>query len=142
MNRRLFTALIAGCTLLPVAGFALADGNQFPAPKLAFDSQFSPRLKATFVIRTFQLPGTNQFRAVRLTSDPEFGSPLQTLGLRQGDVITRLDGIPVTNFAELENHFAQTTVRFIRQGTVQVQNGTIFIDTTGNNAGGSNIELP
>jgi hypothetical protein len=52
---------------------------------------------------------------------------LNALGLTLGDVITRLDGIPVTNFAELDNHYDVTYVRYIKQGTIQVRNGTIYI---------------
>lgn len=148
MTRALFVASMVAALSLNFVSAASAQnpgatGKQLVPAQLPADGQYSPRLKAWFVVRTFQLPGFAPFRAVRLTTEPDFDSPLLAIGLRQGDVITRLDGIPVTNFRELENHFDQTTVRFIRQGTSQVQNGTIFIDVGNNgNGNGSNIERP
>ena len=61
-------------------------------------------------------------------SRPEQGSPLAQLGLRQGDVITRLDGIPASNLQQLEKNILDTTVRFVRAGSYAVQEGTIMID--------------
>jgi hypothetical protein len=75
-----------------------------------------------------QLGGFSPFRAARLVSRPEQGSPLAQLGLRQGDLITRLDGIPVPNLQQLERHILDTTVRFVRAGSHAVQEGTIMID--------------
>ncbi len=76
-------------------------------------------------------------RILRLDAD----SPLRTLGLRQGDVITRLDGLPIWRgmykeegqewqIIELENHFGHTEVRYIVRGTHQVRVGQINIDTS------------
>ena len=76
-------------------------------------------------------------RIIRLEPD----SPLRSLGVRSGDVITRLDGIPIWRgmykesggpwqVVELDNHFGQTEVRYIARGTHQVRVGQINIDTT------------
>jgi hypothetical protein len=76
-------------------------------------------------------------RVLRLDAD----SPLRTLGLMQGDVITRLDGLPIWRgmykedgrewqVIELDNHFGHTEVRYIVQGTHQVRVGQINIDTS------------
>lgn len=65
-------------------------------------------------------------------------SPLRTLGMRSGDVVTRLDGTPiwvgmhqrngVWQIPELEEHFGTTDVRFILQGTNRVRVGQIVLD--------------
>lgn len=102
----------------------LVEGNPYNN-QLAY---FSPRLGARFTIQTVQISGFSPFRAARIVSRPEQGSPLAQLGLRQGDVITRLDGIPVSNLQELEQHILDTTVRFVRAGTKGVHEGTIMID--------------
>ena len=76
-------------------------------------------------------------RILRLDAD----SPLRSLGLRQGDVITRLDGLPIWRdmykeegrewqIIELENHFGHTEVRYIVRGTHQVRVGHINIDSS------------
>ena len=44
-----------------------------------------------------------------------------------GDVITRLDGIPATNYAELDRHYSWTAVRYIKQGTRYPVDGQIYI---------------
>ncbi len=75
-------------------------------------------------------------RIVRLEAD----SPLRALGVRSGDVITRLDGIQVWKgmykeegqpwqLIQMEEHFGQTEVRFINQGTQQVRVGQINLDS-------------
>lgn len=76
-------------------------------------------------------------RAVSL--DPQ--SPLRYLGMRAGDVVTRLDGIPIWNqmyrqgqgwvVPELDRHFGTTDVRYILQGTNQVRVGQIVLDNFG-----------
>ena len=88
---------------------------------------FSQTLRCHFTVRTVQFNGYT-VRAARLVSNPEWGSPLRKLGLRQGDVIFRLDGVPVSNNYELDNHYSWTTVRYSRQGVSQIENGKIYID--------------
>ncbi|MFZ4731637.1 MAG: hypothetical protein ACOYK7_03755 [Pirellulales bacterium] len=75
-------------------------------------------------------------RIIRL--DPS--SPLRSIGLRPGDVITRLDGIPVWRgmsrigqdpwqLIQLEEHFGLTEVRFINQGSQVIRVGQINLDS-------------
>jgi hypothetical protein len=88
--------------------------------------QYSNALQASFVLRWYRL-GPHVFPGAKLLSFPDQGSPLRQIGLRPGDIITRLDGLRVSNYAELERHFADTTVRYVRYpGTIRV--GTIYID--------------
>ncbi len=88
---------------------------------------FSPRLGARFLIQPMFLPQFGQFFGARLVSLPEPGSPLLQLGLSEGDVITRLDGLPVRDTWELERHVLETSVRFIRDGEQVVRRGTMYI---------------
>ena len=67
------------------------------------------------------------FLAARLTENPVPGSPLQSLGLRAGDIITRLDGLRTTSYFELDNHVWNTTVRYLRMGQPHFTNGSIYI---------------
>ena len=90
------------------------------------EGTFSPNLGAWFRIENMQIPG-HRFTAARLMSDPLPNSPLNRLGLRQGDVITRLNDNPVTTLAELERHSRNTTVRYIHTGTTRVLVDNIFI---------------
>ncbi len=66
----------------------------------------------------------------RIVSVPGPRSPLRQLGLRVGDVITRLDGIPfssLNDYDELEDHFGPTYVRYIRSGTSTVREGLVHL---------------
>jgi membrane-associated protease RseP (regulator of RpoE activity) len=73
-----------------------------------------------------------------LTLRPD--SPMLQLGVRPGDVITRLDGIPIWKrmfrrddgpwqLVELERHYGATEVRYIRQGTHRVRVGQVILDS-------------
>lgn len=100
----------------------ILDPNQTTLP-----AYFSPRLGARFVMQPMFLPQFGQFLAARMVSPPQPGSPLQMLGLREGDAITRLDGIPLQNVVQLEQHILQTDVRFIRHGQQHVERGIMYI---------------
>jgi hypothetical protein len=89
---------------------------------------FSPRLGCRFLIQPMFLPQFGNFLGARIVSEPELASPLRQLGLDEGDVITRLDGLPVTNVQELERHILDTGVRFIHAGEQVVHKGTMFIN--------------
>lgn len=89
---------------------------------------FSRKLGARFLVQQMYLPQFGNFWAARIVSEPEMNSPLRQLGLEQGDVITRLDGIPVMNTQELERHILDTGVRFIRAGGQNVFKGTMYIN--------------
>ena len=101
------------------------------------EGSYAPRLGASFRIENMQIPGY-QFTAARLMSDPVAGSPLNGVGLRRGDVITRLDNNPADSIAELERHVRDTTIRYIKAGTTKVLQTNIYIptDTEGFSGGG------
>jgi hypothetical protein len=90
------------------------------------DGAYSPKLKASFHIENMQIPGY-RFTGARLMSDPSLDSPLNGIGLRQGDVITRLGNSPVDTLAELEQHDRNTQIRYIKAGTTKVLIGSIYI---------------
>lgn len=102
----------------------------------------SPNLRANFLAQWMFIRQNGRIvkfwgaRIVRLEAD----SPLRSLGVRTGDVITRLDGVPVWKgmfkeegqpwqLIQLEEHYGQTEVRFIIQGTQQVRVGQINLDS-------------
>ncbi|QDV73184.1 PDZ domain-containing protein [Botrimarina mediterranea] len=72
-------------------------------------------------------------RIVKIDED----SPLDRLGLKVGDVVTRLDGTKIDTgrwpnqegcywmLPQFERHYGLTTVRFIRAGTTQVVDQTV-----------------
>jgi len=102
--------------------------RQVPAAA-AQDGSFSPKLGAWFRIENMQLPGY-RFTAARLMSDPLPDSPLHRIGLRKGDVITRLNDNPADNLAELERHERNTLVRYIKTGTTRVLLANVHIPAT------------
>jgi hypothetical protein len=101
----------------------------------------SPTLHASFrAERMYIAPNGNyiEFIGARILSlDPT--SPLLDLGVRVGDVITRLDGIEIWRGAynrngvwrlpEMENHFGSTDVRYIIHGQSRVRVGQIVLET-------------
>ncbi|MDR0609427.1 MAG: hypothetical protein LBG58_04910 [Planctomycetaceae bacterium] len=89
---------------------------------------YSPKLGAMFIIQNMKIPGYT-FTAARLISNPIEGSPLDVIGLRQGDVITRLDNEAVDSLEELERHEKNTLIRYIKTGTTKVQLAKIYIPT-------------
>lgn len=110
----------------------------------AVQGYYSPRLLGNFQIRSFYLPNYGNFRAVRITS-LDNNSPLRDIGLRAGDVITRLDGVQIHNPSELERHAYDTTVRFIKSGSQTVQTSEVYIpynDNGGSSNDSSNGEAP
>lgn len=92
------------------------------------NGSYSPKLGASFRIENMQIPGY-KFTAARLTSDPLPDSPLNRVGLRKGDVITRLDDTPAETLAELERHSKNTLVRYIKTGTTKVLLANVYIPT-------------
>ncbi len=74
-------------------------------------------------------------RAVVLDQD----SPLRKLGMVEGDVLSRLDGMYLNNgkhmqngiwhMPELDAHYGLTDVKWIKQGTHRVNIGQIVIDS-------------
>jgi hypothetical protein len=89
---------------------------------------YSHKLGASFRIENMQIPGY-RFTAARLTSDPLPDSPLYGVGLRKGDVITRLNDSPADTLAELERHERNTLIRYIKTGTTKVLLANVYIPT-------------
>lgn len=99
----------------------------------------SQRWRASFHLEeTLQLPQFQGLtfagaRIVRIDED----SPLIQMGLKVGDVITRLDGTKIDTgrwpnqqgcywmLPQFERHYGLTKVRYIRSGTTQVVDQTI-----------------
>lgn len=104
-------------------------------------SYFSPTLKGHFLAQWMYITINGrriQFWGARILR-LEPNSPVRQLGLHPGDVITRLDGIPIWRdmfrenggtwqLVEMENHFGRTEVRFIHRGQNRVQIGDIMLD--------------
>jgi hypothetical protein len=89
--------------------------------------RYSPTLKAYFDVRWFRY--RNQiFPGARLLTQPEANSPLRGIPIHVGDVISRLDDIKVRSYNELERHYAETTVRYVRRAN-SIRHGVIYIDT-------------
>lgn len=125
----LVNAVIVGAVVLASAGYANAQGETPFAidPNSGRRAYHSERLGADFLIQKIRIAGFDSFWAARIVSRPESNSPLRQLGLDVGDVITRLDGVPLTNYEELERHIVETDVRYIRSGTSRVRRGEIYI---------------
>jgi len=90
------------------------------------EGSYSPKLGAFFRIENMEIPG-HRFTAARLMSDPVEGSPLRDIGLRKGDVITRLNDAPASTLAELERHAGNMAMRYIKTGTTRVLLANIYI---------------
>jgi len=97
-------------------------------PVIAGEGTYSPKLGVSFRMENVQIPGY-KFTAARLTSDPIDDSPLCSIGLRKGDVITRLDNNPADSLAELERHEGSTAIRYKKTGTTKVLLANIYIPT-------------
>ncbi|TWT95196.1 hypothetical protein Pla108_33390 [Botrimarina colliarenosi] len=99
----------------------------------------SQRWRARFHLdEALQLP---QFQGIVFAGarivEIEEDSPLSQLGLKVGDVITRLDGTKIDTgrwpnqdgcywmMPQFERHYGLTTVRFVRSGTTQVVDQTV-----------------
>lgn len=112
-------------------------------------AQHSHSLGAKFIAQWMVIYPSGQpiyFWGARIVGlDP--ASPLQDLGLRVGDVITRLDGLKIStgmhqhgphggyHMPELDRHFGLTEVRYIFSGTQYVNVGTVLLNTGGGNPG-------
>jgi hypothetical protein len=122
--------------LVPAAALLLSLGLAAPTVRAqqqydTIGAYYSPSLKAQFRVEELFLPQYGYFTAVRIVSEPDFDSPLRSAGLTAGDVITRLDGIRVTNLGELERHYDSTLVRYFKSGTQYPREARIFIGAGG-----------
>jgi hypothetical protein len=127
-------ALAPQASLAPVQGPAPAAAPALERQLVVDPTQpnqlayFSPRLGARFLVEPVSMPKYGSFWAARIVSVPDHNSPLMQLGLGEGDLITRMDGLPLTCTIELERHVLETGIRFIRAGEYSVCHGTLFID--------------
>ena len=100
----------------------------------------SNNLGGTFLAQWMFMPlggRTELFWGARIVS-LDVQSPLRSLGLRSGDVVTRLDGTPIWygmhqrngiwQIPELEEHFGATDIRYINQGVNRVRAGQVVLD--------------
>jgi len=90
-----------------------------------YTGKYSYRLQGTFTHRhNFFIPGYAPFPGARVVNlDPT--SPLWQIGVRPGDVISRLDGIRIHDLGELDRHYANTRVRWIPTGTNTVRSAWV-----------------
>lgn len=103
---------------------------------VTIDGYYSARLRAQFLLERMAIPGYI-FWGARITY-LEPNSPLRRIGLIEGDVVTRLDGIRIGRnkyyiqttpgagyyaLPQCERHHSNTQVRYIKTGTTTVRNG-------------------
>ncbi|MCA9087777.1 MAG: hypothetical protein KDA90_03985 [Planctomycetaceae bacterium] len=116
---------------------------------------YSDTLKGEFLAQWMKITDARGkvylFWGARILSlDPN--SPLKTISLRAGDVVTRLDGDPIWigmtrknrkapyQLVEMENHYGPTAVRFIFKSTQQVQELNVNLGPQG--GGGGRLPAP
>jgi len=120
------------------------DGKQRRIKRLQIvmpSSYRSATLKGRFKMQWMYIIQRGQMRTfwgARIVQlDPD--SPVWQLGVRPGDVLTRLDGVPlwrrmykgrdgVWQIPEMERHYGLTEVRYIRQGGHIVRVGQMLLD--------------
>lgn len=137
MSRMLTIATLAMTLASTDAVFAQKSLRRIIEPTPAPAGRYSEKLHAHFAVEYVNVGGY-YFEAARLTANPLPGSPLNSLGLRSGDIISRLDNRRVTSYWELENHYSNTSVRYFSQSAGRFLDGQIFIPNSngGGNGGG------
>lgn len=85
-----------------------------PVPAPVVHGVWCSKLGAMIAIERVYLPRFGHFTAARILSEPVWGSPLRQIGLRTGDVITRIDNHRVTDLRDLESHHGHTHLRFFK----------------------------
>ncbi len=85
---------------------------------------YSPRLRANFSIEPY-----GYYVTARLVTHPDYGSPLNQpqILLEAGDVIVRLDNMPLRNALQLEQHHSQTVVTFRNIRTGLLENRLVYL---------------
>jgi len=107
-----------------------APTPQHQIRQVATGSYYSPRLKARFVLQHMSIPGYS-FWGARIV-DLDHNSPLRRINLQLGDVVTRVDGIRISDgrfqkfdhytgtsvwqIPQMEKHYGRSHVRYIRSG--------------------------
>jgi hypothetical protein len=94
----------------------------------ASNSQYSRRLGIYYEFVRYG----NAFGA-RLKTDPVPGSPLlqAQAQLERGDMLTHLDGYPITGTAQLENHHSKTSVTFVNVRTGRPEVRWVYLPIQG-----------
>ena len=128
----------------PLSYETTASGSgRRPRLTLTSEAYYSPNLKAHFKAQWVYITQRGrqvEFWGARIIS-LDHHSPLRDLRVNPGDVVTRLDGIPIwTNMykeqgrpwqlVQLEQHYGRTEVRYILRGTDQVRVGDMMLDGT------------
>lgn len=121
-------------------GRSLQGGRGMPRQVLGQSVYRSNALQADFIVEWMYVnpPGRHfEFWGARII-DVAPSSPLWQVSVGPGDVITRLDGIPIGrrmrrrnggwDIPELERHFGRTEVRHIRQGSQLAHDGWINVN--------------
>jgi len=128
-------------------------GQQSTTAQVPIDGYYSPNLRASFLVDDFSVRVNGRwmvFTGARLTGTNP-GSPLNGTSIRLGDVVSRLDGIPIGRgkyqsqqgswqAPQLERHYGRTVIRFVRSGTHEILNETINLGPL--NQGGGGILVP
>jgi len=104
------------------------EEDMLPMLQLEPGEGFSPKLGGIFRIENMEIPGY-RFSAAKLTSDPLEGSPLYELGLRKGDVVTRIGGTHIDAFDVLDQHEKEVEIRYIKADTERVLLAKVYIPT-------------
>lgn len=139
MRSRTIFVWLFGATLLTLTGNKVLNATYTCSgtncATAGYDSQ---RLQARLKLEWMYLPYYGPFWGARIV-DIGPTSPLQALNLQLGDVITRLDGVRISDgkywvqdptggyyaLPECESHHSNTQVRFIRSGQQNPQNGWV-----------------
>ena len=112
---------IARCLAFVAVALAAPTARAYQDQKAGY---YSPRLGIYYDALPYQ-----EASAVRLLSDPVPGSPLrqEQIQLKRGDVIVRLDGVPLKGEGDVERHHGKTTVHYFSGGKGQVQIRYVFL---------------
>jgi len=120
---------------------SLADYASVDYEGVTFDeaSFYSPKMGASFSLENMEIPGY-AFTAARLTSDPVEGSPLEKIGLLEGDVVTRMGGFAVETLDVLDQHEGSVEIRYIKSDTARVLLAHVYIPTDEEILGGADAQ--
>jgi hypothetical protein len=128
----------------PQATYAAPAPGQYQTRSiLPRDGYYSPNLRAQFKAQWMYIVQQGrkiEFWGARILS-MDHNSPLRELRVNPGDVITRLDGIPIWHnmyresgrpwqLVQLEQHYGRTEARYILRGSHQVRVGDMMLDGT------------
>ena len=139
--------ILAYGALLLLAGWQHAAEAQVApraAPRVAPAAppaavQYSPRMGIYFNLTPY---GTHY--GAQLTQDPFPGSPLSQpkINLKAGDTITHLDGVPLANALQLEQHHSRTSVTFVNARTGKIKTRWTTLPPPGAGVGGGGEPVP